>query len=1048
MHAKRPSADVYGIGNGMRAKWLLGLGLMTGLAAAGGGIALGGCGTSPLSLFGDGQDPDDATAENGVCPPKKAAKNVLPGVKPEHRTLQYWLDRDSKAELTLMSAGDVAAHNAAFEARDRQQPDDDPLAHYDLLSPESPQRLTRDLRDRLSYMHERLADGRYLDAKGKKLSGDALRAFAVPVGGGSAAPKAKNTLHLAEADTPLRCGPRPAPLYKGPEVDPAFDRNSCSMIRKGELVRLISDGDGGAPDGMRLVRTTYAMGWIDAGAKLSSAIDKVKARQALPPPRTITRRALLEKAFSYLDTPYGWGGTEGGRDCSRFVMDTLGSFGLRLPRPSGLQAKAGTMGIDVSKLASNAEKLGTIDAAHTRGAVLLHFPGHIMLYLGRSAEGAPMAIHAFAEYAERCSAADAAASGRSETVRTVDRVQISDLSLGKGTSRKSFLERITRVTMLGGTPGQALLGAVERRPTAPATQRSEAADCPASASDIELLVTPRRPHPGVATRVIASSARDLGSTALAFVGPGGATHMPVVKTTGGPPFGYFAEIEAPEVGRWRVMLADGDRVEACRDFEVHERGDIRQSNNGRVWQPRKRWTNNMENLFATWIEQLFDYPMDDRTWPNLTALLAQRDNNLLHEYLGAGEEGRLALQPDCADLPYFLRAYFAWKMRLPFAYRHCNRGFEGKAPYCDHDTFDNLANVEASTEVKAFDEFARKNIANGVHSGSGRTGPDDDKTDYYPVPLTREAIRPGVIFADPYGHLFVIADWIPQGAGSYGVLIGADAQPDGTIGRRRFWPGSFLFTPETKEAGAGFKAFRPARYRGGRVRQYDNADIAGLGLTPFSMEQYSGDKASFYDRVEALINPRPLEPTAMMKVLAAALYEQVKRRVVSVKNGEEYKASHRGAIDMPSGHSIFETSGAWENYSTPSRDMRLLIAMDTVLGFPDAVKRNPSRFGVSQAAVDKRVADLRQVLENTLKSMDFAYVKSDGSDKKLTVKDVVDRATDFEMAYNPNDCVEIRWAAAEGGDERASCNRRAPAHQQAKMVRYRPWFAERRRPPR
>jgi hypothetical protein len=40
---------------------------------------------------------------------------------------------------------------------------------------------------------------------------------------------------------------------------------------------------------------------------------------------------------------------------------------------------------------------------------------------------------------------------------------------------------------------------------------------------------------------------------------------------------------------------------------------------------------------------------------------------------------------------------------------------------------------------------------------------------------------------------------------------------------------------------------------------------------------------------------------------------------------------------MPDGAAIFETSGAWEDFSTPSRDLRLLIAIDVVQDFPDRV---------------------------------------------------------------------------------------------------------------
>jgi hypothetical protein len=43
---------------------------------------------------------------------------------------------------------------------------------------------------------------------------------------------------------------------------------------------------------------------------------------------------------------------------------------------------------------------------------------------------------------------------------------------------------------------------------------------------------------------------------------------------------------------------------------------------------------------------------------------------------------------------------------------------------------------------------------------------------------------------------------------------------------------------------------------------------------------------------------------------------------------------------MPDGAAIFETSSAWEDFSTPSRDLRFLIAIDVVLGFPDRVVRH------------------------------------------------------------------------------------------------------------
>jgi hypothetical protein len=152
---------------------------------------------------------------------------------------------------------------------------------------------------------------------------------------------------------------------------------------------------------------------------------------------------------------------------------------------------------------------------------------------------------------------------------------------------------------------------------------------------------------------------------------------------------------------------------------------------------------------------------------------------------------------------------------------------------------------------------------------------------------------------------------------------------------------------------------------------------------------------------------------------------------------------------MPNGPAIFETGGAWEDFSTPSRDLRLLIAIDVVLGFPDRVARRPERYAMPKdKSVPEVRADMQRVLASELATRKFSYPRSDGSAWTLTLRDVMDRAIDLEMAYNPNDCVELRWGAPAKSDEASTCKRHAPSAQRAKMTQYRTWFHERRRPPR
>jgi hypothetical protein len=1012
-----------------------------------GGLLLGtGCGAAG----GDGKGQGAAAVERPEgCPATAPAPDPLPGVEPRHRTLAYWLERfaDRYGDLdeSLLGEDAIHLHNTALR---HHVLEDEPVGQLDLLAPVDVDRVARAVGGRLEALHERLASGTYVDADGRRLEGKALARFAP-----REVPPLRPSLHVATTATPLRCGPSLDGFYK-PNLDLDFDRNACSTVHEGEPVQVLADWGGG----VKLARTPYVLGWIAADAPLSAPLTDERAAQVLEgTARPLTRRALLEEAFGLLDGAYGWGGHRNGRDCSRFVLDVLGAFGIRLPRNSARQARAGTFAVDVSSVEDEQEKLRIIEAAADKGAVLLHFPGHIMMYLGRTEAGRPMAIHSFSEYVEPCEGTRGPEGDPLEILRRVDRVTVSDLELGRGSSRTSFIERVTRVVVIGQGPGLELGGVAERRPAAPV----EVPEACADSLDDAIFRSPRWPHEGAPLRVIVTSRTDPGPTQLLLVDPKGDRHVPEVNRLGGPPFTRWAQVDQPMKGRWTAVLGDGDRTVACERFFVHA-GPRAPEEDPRIgegdapaWEPRWKWEEDTENLYSAFVEQLFTDPVDgDVTWPHLQAVLSDPARNLLYGHLGFDEDERLHLEPDCADLPYFLRAYFAWKIELPFGYRGCTRGRAGRPPLCG-DLKTMLEPVSGSDPVTVFQEFARR-VANTAHSASVRTAPGDDASDLYPVPLTREALRPGTVFADPYGHLLVVAAWRPQGLDEYGVLVGADAQPDGTVGRRRFWRGSFLFTPDTTDVGAGFKRWRPI------VRSTDESgeatltalDDAALRSTrehvPYSEAQYEGETAdAFYDRMEALINPRPRNPASVLTSLVDALEESAVRRVNSVGNGEAFmaKRNHR-TIEMPEGYSLFETRGAWEDYSTPSRDMRLLISIDAVTGFPDAVARAPDRFGLENADVDAAVKGLRERLREELRSRSFEYPRSDGSPWKLTLEDLVDRQKALEMAYNPNDCAEIRWAAPEGSDERATCGRQAPPHQRARMATYRDWFAERQRPPR
>ncbi len=575
----------------------------------------------------------------------------------------------------------------------------------------------------------------------------------------------------------------------------------------------------------------------------------------------------------------------------------------------------------------------------------------------------------------------------------------------------------------------------------PVTAAAEAPAVPASAPAV--LISPRAPREGEPLRVLAAFEDDPGKASLALRGPSGETVDPGrVLRGGGPPYWIAAEFEAAPSADPVLLLRSGRAAAGLGPDAGLD--------------PAVGWSRPAELLYSAWIEALFAGADERSSWKALHEVTRDRGRNLLHDHLGFGEDDAdgarpLAMTPDCADNPYFLRAYFAWKTGLPFGYHETDWGTLESPPragrFVAADRSDPSAGA-AAVPVAAMERLLNR-VKNSVHAGNGRTALRADGTDYYPLPLARRALRPGTVYADPYGHTYTLVRWVPQTRKSPGLLLGVDAQPDGTIGVKRFWKGNFLFTTEDVIGEPGFKAFRPIAVEAGRPRLLTNAEIARHpGYGDYSLAQERLPMGDFYAAMDRLINPEPLDAEAALEDLFRALHEQLLVRVDSVANGEAYMKAHPGAvIPMPSGKAVFQTLGQWEDYSTPNRDLRLLIAIDTVLEFPGKAAANPAAFEMDgKGTADEIRARLEARLRKRAGELTITYAGSDGSPRTLSVAEIFRRAEAFETGYNPNDSVEIRWGAPAGSAELATARRRAPASQVAKMKALQPWFRKRLRP--
>jgi hypothetical protein len=591
----------------------------------------------------------------------------------------------------------------------------------------------------------------------------------------------------------------------------------------------------------------------------------------------------------------------------------------------------------------------------------------------------------------------------------------------------------------------------------PARHAAAGGDSCADSDERALWIAPVAPAAGGPVKLLAVGSEQ-ASGELALIEPDGHRRALAAARHPGVPGSLTADLAAPRAGAYRLVWTEGERTVACRAFEVAAKPPKPATAVGSVvWPATHAWDRRYENFYSAWIDLLFDAPPNGSVdFRPLHQALRDGGRNFLANYMGLREDdpknkAALPATPDCADLPYFLRAYFAWKMGLPIGFRDCDRGTDSRPPKCSNFVT-NEQPASGKDQLAAIRSFMRL-LTNHVQSGSARTALDDDETDYYPVALDRKALRPGTIYADPYGHVMVVVKWVAQTPEHGGLLLAVDGQPDTSIGRKRFWEGTFLFTNDTKSAGPGFKAFRPvARGADGKLASVPNAAIGGTGdpsHAPFSNEQGKLSADGFYARMGKLINPQGLDAEAAYRETLDALAEQLTVRVGSVDNGEKFQKEKGGTvIPMPDGAKIFETTGPWEDYATPSRDMRLLIAMNVLLGLPDRIVKHPDLYrlgGRKPEAVRDQIAKLHAGL---IPTKGISYTRTDGTPWKLTVADLLARRANLEIAFNPNDCVEVRWGAAEGTPEYATCQRHAPPDQKAKMAEVRVWFHEAKRPPR
>lgn len=151
-----------------------------------------------------------------------------------------------------------------------------------------------------------------------------------------------------------------------------------------------------------------------------------------------TRKNVIELAFSELGEPYGWGGSNGERDCSLYIKDIYECFGIEMPRNSRLQMNMVNVSENMSEI-SEKDKEERITKAMSGD--VLGISGHVMLYLGE-VNGKHYVISMLSSYVP-----ETVTDNFSESVEDISKVFVNSLDVRRRNGNTWLQELIAIVNI-------------------------------------------------------------------------------------------------------------------------------------------------------------------------------------------------------------------------------------------------------------------------------------------------------------------------------------------------------------------------------------------------------------------------------------------------------------------------------------------------------------------------------------------------------------------------------------------------------------------------
>ncbi len=398
---------------------------------------------------------------------------------------------------------------------------------------------------------------------------------------------------------------------------------------------------------------------------------------------------------------------------------------------------------------------------------------------------------------------------------------------------------------------------------------------------------------------------------------------------------------------------------------------------------------------------------------------------------------------DCADVPYWLRVYFAWKKGLPMSVtvnttpRDPNdpKGTSRNSTVLGNRVLQRADSVAKNGRFPDVTQFLSSTSRHGlildsVSSGTLRTpvkpDPSEPLADFYPIKINRDSVKPGTVIYTADGHVAMV--YKVDLDGNIRTLNGHPADPNAAQSPLSVRDYNDTFKRSRQEHGSIFKNFRPlevvgatrdanGNLIGGNIRFKSDAELGSLVSYQQAEKKFTSTAEYFmFVRTNMASGDLKMDVVIEFKRSLKNLCDTIQGRVElvdqAIRSGMDQKTLAIGPDN------IFSAHGDWENYSTPSRDVNIRVLFKKTL---DDLKTSVHQLkaGNKTYVYAKPIAqlpeELRQVYREKALSCTVTFTSRSGVTKTLNLQEV--RARIFAISFDPYQCADLRWGDQQAGKE-------------------------------